>query len=73
MTQVLVDNRRNAWNKGGTSVDATSAIDVAKQAGLDWTVSLTDLYAEKTIDVSALFLASKQLLSMDMMVTQPLV
>jgi phage/plasmid-like protein (TIGR03299 family) len=62
MTQVLVDNRRNAWNKGGTSVDATSAIDVAKQAGLDWTVSLTDLYAEKTIDVSAYDTITKKLI-----------
>ena len=38
MTQALVDNRRNAWKRGGTAVDATSAVEVAKQAGLDWEV-----------------------------------
>ena len=38
MTQALVDNRRNAWKRGGTAVNATSAVEVAKQAGLDWEV-----------------------------------
>jgi len=46
MTQVLVDNRRNAWKRGGTSVDASSAVDAARQAGLDWTVSIKPLVAE---------------------------
>lgn len=36
MTQTLVDNRRNAWKRSGTAVNATSAAEVAKQAGLDW-------------------------------------
>ena len=39
MTQALVDNRRNAWKRGGTAVDATSAVEVARQAGLDWQVT----------------------------------
>jgi len=39
MTQALVDNRRNAWKRGGTAVNATSAVEVAKQAGLDWQVT----------------------------------
>ena len=47
MTTALVDNRRNAWKRGGTAVDATSAVEAARQAGLDWTVSLTDLWAHK--------------------------
>jgi len=46
MTQVLVDNRRNAWKRGGTEVNATSASEVAKQAGLDWTVATKPLFAE---------------------------
>ena len=47
MTQVLTNNRRNAWKHGGTEVNATSAVEAARQAGLDWTVSLTDLWAHK--------------------------
>jgi len=34
-----------AWVKAGTAVEATSASDVARKAGLDWTVSLHDLSA----------------------------
>jgi phage/plasmid-like protein (TIGR03299 family) len=52
MTEVLVDNRRNAWKRGGTAVEGTSASSVAKQAGLDWKVELTDLYAERQTVVS---------------------
>jgi phage/plasmid-like protein (TIGR03299 family) len=37
-----------AWVKAGTAVTATSAAEAAKQAGLDWTVSLTDLQAVYT-------------------------
>jgi phage/plasmid-like protein (TIGR03299 family) len=52
MTQVLVDNRRNAWKRGGTAVESTSAQAVAREAGLDWKVELTDLYAERQTVVS---------------------
>jgi Domain of unknown function (DUF932) len=52
MTQVLVDNRRNAWKRGGTAVEGTSAQAVAREAGLDWKVELTDLYAERQTVVS---------------------
>ena len=52
MTQVLVNNRRNAWKQGGTEVNATTAIGVGQQAGLNWTVSLTELYAEHSVAVS---------------------
>jgi len=52
MTQVLVDNRRNAWKRGGTAVEGTSAQEVAREAGLDWKVELTDLYAERQTVVS---------------------
>jgi phage/plasmid-like protein (TIGR03299 family) len=43
MTQVLVNNRRNAWKRGGTAVEGTSAQAVAREAGLDWTVKTVDL------------------------------
>jgi phage/plasmid-like protein (TIGR03299 family) len=43
MTQILVDNRRNAWKRGGTAVNGTSASSVAREAGLDWTVKTVDL------------------------------
>ena len=53
MTQALVDNRRNAWKRGGTAVQGTSASAVAREAGLDWKVELTDLYAERQTVVSS--------------------
>ena len=37
--------RKSAWHKAGVAVEATSASEVASQAGLDWTVSLHDLEA----------------------------
>jgi len=45
MTQALVDNRRNAWKRGGTAVNASSAVEVAKQAGLDWEVQAVPIQA----------------------------
>jgi len=45
MTQVLVDNRRNAWKRGGVEVNATTAVGVAQQAGLDWDVMTVPLQA----------------------------
>lgn len=53
MTQVLVDNRRNAWKRGGTAVDATSAVEVAKQAGLDWEVKAVPIQGYVHSQVSA--------------------
>jgi phage/plasmid-like protein (TIGR03299 family) len=44
--QIAAKNE-SAWTKSGVAVTATSASDVARQAGLDWTVSLhpvTTLY-----------------------------
>ena len=52
MTSVLVNNRRNAWTRGGTAVDATTAVGVAKQAGLDWEVMTAPLQAYVTRDVN---------------------
>ena len=37
--------RKSAWHKAGVAVEATSASEVASQAGLDWTVSLHDIEA----------------------------
>ena len=52
MTEVLIDNRRNAWKRGGTAVEGTSASSVAKQAGLDWNVKTVDLQGYVTNKVS---------------------
>lgn len=37
---------KSAWIRGGTAVEATSASNAAEQAGLNWKVMQTDLYAE---------------------------
>jgi len=42
-----------AWVKAGTAVEATSANDAARQAGLDWTVSMHDLHADYPIQTDA--------------------
>jgi phage/plasmid-like protein (TIGR03299 family) len=45
---VPAKNQSN-WVRAGTAVTATSASDVASQAGLDWSVSLHDIEANYTI------------------------
>lgn len=47
-TAVPAKNLSN-WVKSGTAVTATSASDVARQAGLDWSVSLHNMTASYTI------------------------
>ena len=47
-TTVPMKNLSN-WVKSGTAVTATSARDVARQAGLDWSVSLHPMTASYTI------------------------
>lgn len=41
--QVVERMRKSTWVEAGTAVNATSAASAAKQAGLDWTVSLSDM------------------------------
>lgn len=48
MTTTVPTKNVSAFTRSGIAVTATSAMDVAKQAGLDWTVSLTDLQATYT-------------------------
>jgi len=48
-TVVYGKTRAAAWNKAGVAVEATSASEVASQAGLDWTVSLHDIEANYQI------------------------
>ena len=43
--QTAQAKRKEAWVQAGTAVNATSAADAASQAGLDWTVSLHDMFA----------------------------
>ena len=52
MADVLVDNRRNAWKRGGVEVTATTAVDVARQAGLDWEVMSVPIQAYKNYNVN---------------------
>lgn len=42
-----------AWIQAGTAVEATSASDAARQAGLDWTVSMHDIHADYPIMTEA--------------------
>jgi phage/plasmid-like protein (TIGR03299 family) len=45
MSQLTIHSRRNAYSIIGEEVSATSAVDAAQQAGLDWNVSLADVQA----------------------------
>lgn len=51
MTTALTVPAKNVsnWYKSGTAVTATSASDVARQAGLDWSVSLHPMTAQYVI------------------------
>jgi phage/plasmid-like protein (TIGR03299 family) len=51
MTTADVVKNRSAWLKAGVAVEATSAAQVAQQAGLDWTVSLSDMHTEQFMHV----------------------
>jgi len=48
-TPVYGKTRAAAWNRAGIAVEATSASEVASQAGLDWSVSLHDITATYTV------------------------
>ena len=50
-TETLIHGavRKSAWHKAGVAVEATSASEVASQAGLDWSVSLHDITANYTV------------------------
>jgi len=43
---------KQAWVKAGTAVNAKSASEAARQAGLDWTVELSDMFVERKTIVS---------------------
>ena len=51
MTTADVVKNRSAWLKAGVAVEATSAAQVAQQAGLDWTVSLSNMHTEEFMHV----------------------
>jgi hypothetical protein len=50
MTNLTIKSRRNAYSIIGEEVVATSARDAATQAGLDWHVSLADVFASAVSD-----------------------
>jgi phage/plasmid-like protein (TIGR03299 family) len=43
---------KRAWVRAGTAVNAGSASEAARQAGLDWTVELSDMFVERNTIVS---------------------
>jgi len=43
--KVVAKMNKQAWVQAGTAVNAGSASEAARQAGLDWTVQLTDMQA----------------------------
>ena len=43
---------KQAWVQAGTAVNAGSASEAARQAGLDWTVELSDMFVERKTIVS---------------------
>jgi len=43
--KVIKEMNKRAWVRAGTAVNAGSASEAARQAGLDWTVSLADMQA----------------------------
>ena len=45
---------KQAWVKAGTAVNAGSASEAARQAGLDWTVQLADMYSQREVPVNGL-------------------
>ena len=44
--------RKQAWTQAGTAVNAESASEAARQAGLDWSVELSDMFTERKTVVS---------------------
>lgn len=50
-TTNVVSKNRAAWLKAGVAVEASSASQVAEEAGLDWTVSLSDMHTEQFMHV----------------------
>ena len=50
-TTDVVSKNRAAWLKAGVAVEASSASQVAEEAGLDWTVSLSDMHTEQFMHV----------------------
>ena len=48
----MITTNKSAWVKAGTAVNASSAAYAAEQAGLDWTVKLTDIQSYVTNQVN---------------------
>jgi hypothetical protein len=50
--KVIKHLNKQSWVKAGTAVNAGSASEAARQAGLDWTVELSDMVVERKTIVS---------------------
>jgi phage/plasmid-like protein (TIGR03299 family) len=50
--KVVAKMNKQSWVKAGTAVNAGSASEAARQAGLDWTVELSDMFVERKTIVS---------------------
>jgi phage/plasmid-like protein (TIGR03299 family) len=53
--------RKQAWAQAGTAVNAGSASEAAQQAGLDWSVELSDMFTERKTVVSPLETVTEKL------------
>jgi phage/plasmid-like protein (TIGR03299 family) len=52
LSKSIEKTRKQAWVQAGTAVNAGSASEAARQAGLDWTVELSDMVVERKTIVS---------------------
>ena len=52
LSKSVEKTRKQSWVQAGTAVNAGSASEAARQAGLDWTVELSDMFVERKTIVS---------------------
>jgi phage/plasmid-like protein (TIGR03299 family) len=52
LSKSIEKTRKQSWVQAGTAVNAGSASEAARQAGLDWTVELSDMFVERKTIVS---------------------
>ena len=52
LNKAIKNTRQQAWVQAGTAVNAGSASEAARQAGLDWMVELSDMFTERKSIVS---------------------
>jgi phage/plasmid-like protein (TIGR03299 family) len=61
LNKAIKNTRKQAWVQAGTAVNAGSASEAARQAGLDWSVELSDMFTERKTVVSPLETVTEKL------------